>query len=151
MNNICFSHVALNCNDPIKIEQFYCKHFGFKRSRVYEPGPDQVVMIKLGDCYVELYSAQGKPPLPAPEKDGYAFAGVRHFCLSVSDLDGLLKQIAQDADLSLGPLDMSQYVTGMKVAWIKDPEGNVVELNQGYQDQLNPPEIVVNNNEVTDE
>jgi glyoxylase I family protein len=27
----------------------------------------------------------------------------------------------------------------MRVAWISDPEGNIVELNQGYVDETDPP------------
>jgi glyoxylase I family protein len=29
----------------------------------------------------------------------------------------------------------------MRVAWLSDPEGNIVELNQGYQDEDNPPPL----------
>ena len=47
MTSITFSHLGLTCNDPVTIERFYTKHFGFKRTRVYAPGPEQVVMIIL--------------------------------------------------------------------------------------------------------
>ena len=33
---------------------------------------------------------------------------------------------------------MSQFVSGMKVMWVADPEGNIIELNQGYVDEDNP-------------
>jgi glyoxylase I family protein len=29
----------------------------------------------------------------------------------------------------------------MRVAWIADPEGNIVELNQGYVDEADPPPL----------
>jgi glyoxylase I family protein len=29
----------------------------------------------------------------------------------------------------------------MRVAWLADPEGNIVELNQGYVDEPNPPAL----------
>jgi glyoxylase I family protein len=36
---------------------------------------------------------------------------------------------------------MGQFIPGMRVAWITDPEGNIVELNQGYVDEPNPPAL----------
>ncbi|EHA1123697.1 VOC family protein [Vibrio navarrensis] len=142
MANVRLAHIALNCQDPIATERFYSQFFGFERTRVYDPGENQVVMIKLGECYLELFRASEPRPMAPPEKDGYAFTGMRHFCLEVEDLDALLKQLGQAAPLSLGPLDMSQYIAGMQVAWVKDPDGNIVELNQGYRDEANPPPLV---------
>lgn len=141
MAKIAFSHIALSCQDPIRIEAFYSKHFGFTRARVYEPGEHEVVMIRLGDFYLELFPARGERPVPAPDKDGYPFTGMRHFCFEVADLDAQLAAMGGEAVLSLGPLDMGQYIANMKVAWIKDPEGNIIELNQGYRDELDPPPL----------
>ena len=36
---------------------------------------------------------------------------------------------------------MNDFIEGMRVAWISDPEGNIVELNQGYTDETNPPPL----------
>ena len=33
------------------------------------------------------------------------------------------------------------FIEGMRVAWITDPEGNIVELNQGYEDEAAPPPL----------
>jgi glyoxylase I family protein len=49
--------------------------------------------------------------------------------------------MGSDARITLGPLDMSQFIAGMRVAWIADPEDNIVELNQGYVDEENPPAL----------
>ena len=49
--------------------------------------------------------------------------------------------MGDDARITLGPLDMGQFIPGMRVAWIADPEGNIVELNQGYIDEDNPPPL----------
>ena len=46
------------------IDNFYTRSFGFKRARVYAPGPGQVVMIKSGDVYLELFKAAEKSPVP---------------------------------------------------------------------------------------
>ncbi len=36
---------------------------------------------------------------------------------------------------------MSGLIRGMHVVWVADPEGNIVELNQGYVDETNPPPL----------
>jgi glyoxylase I family protein len=37
---------------------------------------------------------------------------------------------------------MSQFIPGMRAVWVADPEGNIVELNQGYVDEENPPPLI---------
>jgi glyoxylase I family protein len=49
--------------------------------------------------------------------------------------------MGDEAPVTLGPLDMGQFIEGMRVAWISDPEGNIVELSQGYEDEKNPPPL----------
>ena len=49
--------------------------------------------------------------------------------------------MGEDAKITLGPLDMAAFIDGMRVAWITDPEGNIVELNQGYEDETDPPPL----------
>ena len=63
-------HIGLNCADPIAIERWYAKHFGFERKRVYLPGPGQVVVIGNGGVALELFPAEGDAPPPRGERDG---------------------------------------------------------------------------------
>jgi glyoxylase I family protein len=133
-------HIGLNCSDPIAIERWYAKHFGFERLRVYLPGPDQVVVIGNGGVALELFPAEGEPP-PRGERDGPTQRGVRHVAFLVDDLDAKLAEIGDDTEVTLGPLDMGGFIEGMRVAWISDPEGNIVELNQGYEDEKTPPPL----------
>ncbi|OGT03045.1 MAG: glyoxalase [Gallionellales bacterium RIFCSPLOWO2_12_FULL_59_22] len=141
MTTTRFSHVGLTCKDPIAIEKFYTRYFGFKRTRVYAPGPDQVVIITSGNLSFELFKASETSHLPLPEKSGYEFPGWRHICFAVDDLDAKLKELGEDARPTLGPADMGQFIPGMKVCWLADPEGNIFELNQGYVDEANPPQL----------
>lgn len=139
MAAVTFSHVGLMCKDPIVTERFYTKHFGFRRARVYAPGPDQVVMIRTGTVSLELFKATQVAPGPAPTEAGPSYPCLRHLCFSVDDLDAQLRRMGSEARLTLGPLDMGAFVTGMSVCWLADPDGNIVELNQGYVDETNPP------------
>jgi len=136
-----FSHYGLTCQDPLAVERWYTKHFGFERARVYAPGPGQVVMIRRGDLYLELFPAGEKRTSPPADKDGTNAPGWRHLAFIVDDLDAKLAELGPDAHVNLGPLDMGVFIPGMRAVWVSDPEGNVVELNQGYVDEQNPPAL----------
>jgi glyoxylase I family protein len=137
-----FSHIALNCLDPIGIEKFYSRHFGFVRARVYSPGPNQVVMIKSGNVYLELFKATEPSPVPTAQKAGPEYSGWRHICFLVDNLDEKLKELGMAAQITAGPTDMSHFIPDMRVCWVADQEGNIIELNQGYIDEANPPMLI---------
>ena len=134
-------HIGFNCEDPIAIERWYAKHFGFERLRVYLPGPDQVVVIGNGGVALELFPGAGEGPAGHGEKDGPTGRGWRHIAFLVDDVDAKLAEMGEDARITLGPLDMGAFIEGMRVVWISDPEGNIVELNQGYTDETKPPQL----------
>ena len=134
-------HIGMSCTDPIALERWYTKHFGFTRGRVYAPGEGQVVMIQAGGVYLELFSSTEERPTPKVEGAGPDYSGFRHLAFLVADLDEKLAEMGDEARITLGPLDMSQFIEGMRVAWIADPEGNIVELNQGYIDEADPPPL----------
>jgi len=141
MPSVAFSHIGLSCKDPIAAERFYTKHFGFQRARVYLPGPGQVVVIRAGALELELFPSTEERPSPAIGGAGQDYPGVRHIAFLVDDLDAKLAEMGPDVRITLGPLDMGQFIPGMRVAWISDPEGNIVELNRGYVDEENPPAL----------
>jgi len=99
------------------------------------------VVIRSGVLELELFPSTEERPSPAIGGAGQDYPGVRHIAFLVDDLDTKLKEIGDDARITLGPVDMSQFIPGMRVAWISDPEGNIVELNQGYVDEDNPPPL----------
>lgn len=140
MVTAAFNHIGVVAKDPIALEKFYTKYFGFKRARVYAPGPDQVVVIKTQGLALELFKAEKDVP-EVPKEAGPMYPCWRHVCFLVDDLDAKIAELGEDVTLTLGPVDMSQFVPGMRVAWLADPEGNIIELNQGYKDEENPPPL----------
>jgi glyoxylase I family protein len=134
-----FSHIALNCRDMAAVERFYTRYFGFRRARVVDLGADQIVFLKSGSMYLELFRATESAPVPAPQNDGPAWPGVRHLAFQVSNVDAKLAELGEDACINLGPLEFNDFIPGWKTAWIRDPEGNVVEISQGFVDQDAPP------------
>lgn len=139
MPAIAFSHVALNCRDIAQTERFYTQHFGFRRARVIDLGEDKIVFLKSGATYLELFHATGAAPAPAPEHDGPAWPGVRHIAFQVDDVDAKLEEIGADALVSLGPLAFDDFIPGWKTVWVRDPDGLIVEISQGFVDQPNVP------------
>lgn len=139
-----FSQVALTCSDPLATEEFYTKHFGFKRARIANlPNGDRIVFIKMADSafYFELFQAQETLPLPLPTNDGYQFPSVRHLAFKVDDVDEKLAQMGVEAKITLGPLNFDDYIPGWRTVWIADPDGRIVEISQGFVDQDNPPPL----------
>jgi glyoxylase I family protein len=134
-----FSHIALNCHDMDAVERFYTRHFGFRRARVIELGDDRIVFLKSGSMYLELFRATESAPASPAQKDGPAWPGVRHLAFHVTDVDAKLAELGADARVNLGPLEFNDFIPGWKTVWVRDPEGNVVEISQGFVDQKNPP------------
>jgi glyoxylase I family protein len=132
-----FSQVALTCKNAIATEKFYTKHFGFKRARVAKlPDGNQIVFIKMADSafYLELFQATEDSPVPAAINDGPQYPAVRHLAFKVDDVDTKLKEIGEDAKITLGPLNFDDYIPGWRTVWIADPDGTIVEISQGFVD-----------------
>ena len=134
MISTAFAHVGLTCNDPVAIERFYSKYFGFRRARVIPLGAEQITFIKSGNFYLELFQAKEPAPFALPGQDGHGWSGVRHLAFTVDDVDAKIAELGEDARVTLGPADFGDFIPGWRGAWIADPEGNIVELSQGYQD-----------------
>lgn len=134
-----FSQVALTCKDPLITEEFYSKHFGFKRARVAKlPDGNQIVFIKMGDSafYFELFQATENSPIPPAINDGYQFPSVRHLAFKVDDVDAKLAEMGNDAKITLGPLNFDDYIPGWRTVWIADPDSRIVEISQGFVDEI---------------
>ena len=135
---LAFAHVGVNCRDPVASEAFYTQHFGFKRARVVPLGDRQILFLKLGEAYLELFQAEGESPAPPPSNDGPIYPGWRHLSFRVDDVDAKLAEMGSDAKVMLGPLSFDDFIPGWRAAWIADPDGNILEISQGYVDQDNP-------------
>ena len=68
-----------------------------------------------------------------PESPGY-----RHLAFQVEDVDAKLAEMGSEAWITLGPLDFGSVIPGWRTVWLADPDGRVVEVSQGYVDQLTP-------------
>jgi len=142
MTNLQFAHVALVCADPLEVERFYAKYFGFERRRVVPTGDGrQVVFTTSGTLTLEIFPTDQDRPLPPPDRDGYPFPGWRHLAFRVDDIDAKVAELGADARITLGPLGFDEVISGWRTVWVSDPEGNIIEISQGYRDEAQPPPL----------
>ncbi len=139
MNALRFSHVAISCQKPRETERFYTRHFGFKRARVIPLGKDQIVFLKRDDIYLELFQASEAAPPRSGDGSGPAYPSWKHLAFQVDDIMAVLAQMGAEARVTLGPANFDDFIPGWRTVWIADPEGNIVEISQGFVDQENPP------------
>ena len=150
-----FHHIALNCRDQKKIERYYTEHFGCERARVVSLGQGQeIVFLKGNGIHLELFHTDAfnvlhgttfvsEITLTTPTADGRELPSViRHLAFKVEDVDAKLAAMGDDGKrVTLGPLSFDNYIPGWRSVWLSDPEGNIVEISQGYVDQENPPPL----------
>ena len=131
------SQLALTCRDQQVTEDWYVRNFGFRRARVATlPDGSQIIFIKMADSsfYLELFAADSENPLPDPINDGPTYPAFRHLAFKVDDVDKKLSQISP-LDITLGPLDFDAFIPGWRTAWLKDPDGRIIEVSQGFVDE----------------
>lgn len=141
MGFLNFSHMAISAQDPIATEKFYTKYFGFVRARVVPLGNQQIVFIKLGEIYLEIFQAQEESPVSPSDRDGPHYPAWRHFAFQVDNIATKLAEMGNDAKITLGPLNFDDYIPGWQSVWIADPDGRILEISQGFVDQDNPPPL----------
>ncbi len=134
-----YNHIAYRCKDRIALERFYTKHFGFQRARVFNPGePNEFVMTKMGGVRLEFFAAGEDAPA---ESEGPQKVGYMHLAFEVPDLNKKVAELAEDG-IELKPIfECPQVVEGLRCCFLKDPEGNVIELMEGWKDEQDPPPL----------
>lgn len=114
-------------------ERFYGRHFGFERARVLLLDGTQIVFLKSGEAYLELFQAKGDSA--AQTNDGPVQQGLRHIAFKVADVDATVAAMGSDAKVTFGPFGFDAFIPGWRTAWLADPDGNIVEVSQGFQDE----------------
>jgi glyoxylase I family protein len=128
-----WSHTALNCRDIDTTADFYCQWLGFTRAASFPVGDSKILFLRNGDAYLELFQAGDG----TPGGDGPTAAGTqRHIAMQTDDVDQVLAAMGPQAQVSLGPLCFDAFIPGWRTVWMKDPDGTVVEISQGYRDQI---------------
>jgi glyoxylase I family protein len=124
-------HIALNCRDRIVSEKFYAKHFGFRRARVFNTGkPGEFVMLRLGGTCLELFQSSRNASGHAGEQP----IGFKHLAFEVPGIESAVEQLQRDGVSTDPIIDCSKDVPGLRICFFKDPDGNILELMEGWKD-----------------
>jgi catechol 2,3-dioxygenase-like lactoylglutathione lyase family enzyme len=139
-------HVAVSTNDLDRLVAFYTELFGFEHVMKTEwrdrpiidrmigiPGSAaRQVMLKAGNAYLELFEyenpdgASVDPDHPASDR------GYTHFCLDVTDIDAEYERLSTAGMYfhSSPPTTDELGGTGLRAIYGRDPDGNIVELQE---------------------
>ena len=129
-----FNHVAFHCWDLAAQEAFYTKHFGFKRSRTFHRGePDEFFMLKLGNVRLELFPTDRAKT--AGLQGGEQPVGFKHLAFDVPKLEPFLDALRADGIEPDPIIELPHLAPGIRIVFFRDPEGNILELMEGYVDE----------------
>ncbi len=120
-----FGHVAFKVSDVERSVRWYADAFGAKKvyhAQAQGDRPDLMFLEFAKGQFVELFS-DGKNRMPSPPDP----IGYLHFCLLVNDLDRALEHLAT---INVKPDRKFLGRAQQRIAFITDPDGNVIELMQ---------------------
>jgi glyoxylase I family protein len=129
-----FNHIAINCLDLAAQETFYTRHFGFKRSRTLKKGePGEFFLMKLGSMRLEFFSSDREKAVGMQGDEQPV--GFKHLAFDVPKIETILESIAAEGIEPFYQRDCSDLLPGLRIAFFRDPEGNIIELMEGYKDE----------------
>ena len=137
MSSLAFHHVAISCGNLKTTEAFYTKHFGFRRARAIPlGGGNEIVFLKNG---AGATSSSSRPRVNAHRRRSPAMARTTLACATSRSRSTTSTRSSPrweaDAKVTLGPLSFDAFIPGWRTAWVADPDGNIVEISQGFVDQ----------------
>jgi glyoxylase I family protein len=113
-------HVGLCADDPANLVRWYVEVLGFALVRPLEGYRTYFIRAQNGGM-LEIYPAQHT----SPSVDN-VHRGLRHIALSVVDFDREIVRIrSSGVDI---PVDDMVTTSDMKLAFFRDPEGNILHL-----------------------
>ena len=126
-----FDHVHIKCHDIHKVKKFYEEIFNAKT--VYEGmiGDSPITMMKLGAVFINISEASENETLESRKKSRekvWIRYGIGHFGVCVKDLDRAFRILKEKGvEFIWEPREVRK---GVKVAFIKAPEDDVIEIIQ---------------------
>jgi catechol 2,3-dioxygenase-like lactoylglutathione lyase family enzyme len=134
MSTIAFDHVALSVGDLDQQAAFYEAALGLtevdERVEMPEAQIRTVILRGRNGMKIELVQRGGSTPQEFDDPfDGAGTQSYFHFALNVDDLDVAFKaMLAAGAEAVSSPAPAVR--AGARFAYVKDPEGNLIEIIQ---------------------
>jgi catechol 2,3-dioxygenase-like lactoylglutathione lyase family enzyme len=133
-------HIAVNVRDFDRMFRFYTEAFGFAPCRDEfswrdEPRVDYIidvpnssarsVMLKAGNCYIELFEYISPPPQSTRPLHPYD-RGYTHLCIETDDMEADFERL-KACGMSFTDRDFVA-MNDVKTIYGYDPEGNIIEI-----------------------
>ena len=128
-------HVGISVSDIEKTAKFY-RYFGFEEVADFtaEDGSFRIKHLKLGDFIIELFwFSDHLPPIRKDLWDDLKINGYRHIALKVDDIHKTLEKLKED-QIAEKDTKVNKGRTGILYFFIRDPDGNFVEIVQDDRD-----------------
>ncbi len=125
MGRFTYEHIHLRSPDPEATAQYYARMFDAEiiRSKPVDGAPR--IDLNLGGQKVFIALAQPDKTNAAPQAP---YFGLEHIGLTVSDIDAIAAELqAKGADFTMQPTTIRP---GVRIAFLRGPEGVLVELIQ---------------------
>lgn len=91
-------------------------------------------MLKLGSVRLELFPSD--PAKTAEQKGGEQAIGFKHLAFDVPKLEPVIAGLLADGVQPDKIIDASKHMAGARICFFRDPEGNIIELMEGYFDEV---------------
>ena len=124
------AHVAYQVSDMKKALKFYDIAFGFKKKFELYDDEDKPWIVYLevsNNQFIELFYARQE--VEVNQKSSY-----QHLCLEVNDIYAIAKHFESKGIDLLHPIILGK--DNNYQCWVKDPDGNPIELMAYGQDSL---------------
>jgi glyoxylase I family protein len=116
-------HIVLRCRDQNRMVEFYTRVLGLNEERrIAQIG---LIQLRAGASMIDL--------VPAAEPRIESGTNVDHFCLGIdtADVRALMNYLSANSVEVLGEPATRYGARGMGTSiYVRDPEGNVIELKQ---------------------
>ena len=123
MATFTYDHIHLRSPDPEATARFYEHMFGAEVIRTLQQGKPRID-LRLGGANVYIAPVTGHDGVNPPPATPYQ--GLDHFGLSVTGIDAVAAELkAKGAQFTKDPTTVRP---GMRVAFIRGPEGVSIEL-----------------------
>src|SRR6478672_3177391 len=115
-------HIAIYTRDLARLQAFYTQVLGFPVVRRWEAAG--IVFVDTGGLWIEL-TRQDAPDDGTRPRALDQGVGINHFALQVDDVERACQQLA---DQGVRVLAAPANYENVRVAFLADPDGNVLEL-----------------------
>ncbi len=127
-----FEHVGITVSDLDRSLQFYCDLIGMKLilRKTMPRGSGELAFVDMGNGQLELVCPAPPVATPAAALEPTR-AGIRHLPLAFTDIDATYAELIAAGVPSIEPpRDAHNREILARVAFLADPDGNVIELAQ---------------------